>query len=63
VDTEQAVGFDIVGTQSGAAYAVLSTSPSGKSALYSIDLDTGAATRLGLLAQTSSYLVGITVVP
>ena len=63
VDTELAVGFDIVGTQNGAAYAVLSTSPSGKSALYSIDLDTGAATRLGLLAQTSSYLVGITVAP
>lgn len=63
VDTGLAVGFDIVGSANGAAYAVLSTSPSGKSRLYAIDLTSGAATPLGLLAQTQSHLVGITVAP
>lgn len=63
VDTDLAVGFDIVGSASGVAYAALSESPSGKSTLYTIDLDTGEATRLGLLAQTTSPLVGITVAP
>ena len=63
LDTGPAVGFDIVGTANGIAYAALSSSPSGKSVLYSIDLASGAATPLGLLAQTKSYLVSITVEP
>jgi hypothetical protein len=63
VDTGPAVGFDIIGSAGGTAYAVLSVSPSGKSTLYTIDLDTGLATKVGLLAQTKSYLVGITVAP
>ncbi|WP_411280456.1 DUF4394 domain-containing protein [Gemmatimonas sp.] len=63
VDTDTAIGFDIVGTMNGTAYAVLSESPSGKSTLYSIDLDTGRATRVGLLAQTKSYLVSVAVAP
>lgn len=63
VNTNLAVGFDIVGTIDGTGYAVLSTSPSGKSSLYTIDLDTGRATRVGLLAQTTSQLVSITVAP
>lgn len=55
-------GFDISNT-SGIAYAVLGTSASGKSVLYSIDLDTGAATKLGLLAQTKGALLSVAVRP
>ncbi|MDQ3698746.1 MAG: DUF4394 domain-containing protein [Gemmatimonadota bacterium] len=63
VNTGTAAGFDIVGTADGIAYAAFSDSPSGKSTLYSIDLDTGVATRLGLVAQGNSYLIGIAVAP
>lgn len=63
VDTRLAIGFDIVGSANGTAYAVLSTSPSGKSALYTIDLTTGRASQVGLLAQTRSYLVGMALEP
>jgi len=63
VNTGTAVGFDIVGSAGGTAYAALSASPSGKSTLYSIDLETGSATRLGLIAQSHSYLVAIAVAP
>lgn len=63
VDTGPDAGFDIVGSAGGTAYAVLSVSPSGKSSLYTIDLATGRATSAGLLAQTSSYLIGLTVAP
>ncbi len=55
-------GFDISVT-SGIAYAAIATSPSGKSTLYSIDLATGAATKIGMLAQTSSALLSIAVAP
>ncbi len=63
VDTRLAIGFDIVGSANGTAYAVLSTSPSGKSALYTINLATGRASQVGLLAQTRSYLVGMALEP
>lgn len=62
VDAGLLAGFDISNT-SGIAYAALSTSASGKSTLYSIDLDTGAATKIGMLAQTKSALLSIAVQP
>ena len=62
VDAGLLAGFDI-SVSSGIAYAVLATSASGKSVLYSIDLDTGAATKLGLLAQTKDALLSVTVRP
>lgn len=62
VDTDAAVGFDIVGSAGGTAYATLRTS-GAQAALYSIDLPTGRATRLDGLAQTGSPIVSITVAP
>ncbi|MEO5580463.1 MAG: DUF4394 domain-containing protein [Gemmatimonadaceae bacterium] len=62
VNSGLSAGFDISNT-TGTAYAALSTSPSGKSTLYSIDLETGAATKLGMLAQTKSAVLGIAVKP
>ena len=62
VDAGLLAGFDI-SVSSGIAYAVLETSASGKSVLYSIDLDTGAATKLGLLAQTKDALLSVAVRP
>ncbi|HYW32999.1 MAG TPA: DUF4394 domain-containing protein [Gemmatimonas sp.] len=62
VDAGLLAGFDI-SNSSGIAYAVLGTSASGKSVLYSIDLDTGAATKLGLLAQTKRALLSVVVRP
>ncbi len=62
VDTGPVAGLDIVGTAGGTAYATLTDSPSGKPTLYTIDLATGAATRLNLMAQ-SAPLVGIAVAP
>lgn len=55
-------GFDI-SLATGIGYAAVAVSPSGKSTLYAIDLSTGAATRLGLLAQTSTALLSIAVQP
>lgn len=55
-------GFDI-SASSGTAYAALASSPSGKSTLYSIDLATGSATKIGLLAQTTSALLSVAVQP
>lgn len=54
-------GFDIDGV-SGEAFATLTDSPSGKPALYRVDLGTGSATRLRLMAQ-SSPLVSIALAP
>ncbi|MES2524506.1 MAG: DUF4394 domain-containing protein [Gemmatimonadota bacterium] len=62
VDADLMSGFDISNT-TGTAYAVLGTSASGKSVLYTIDLRTGAATSLGLLAQTKGALLSVVVVP
>ncbi len=62
VDAGLLSGFDISNT-TGVAYAVLGTSASDKSVLFSIDLDTGAATRLGLLAQTKGAMIGVVVKP
>lgn len=62
VDAGLLAGFDI-SNATGIAYAALSTSPSGKSTLYTVDLNTGAATRLGLFAQTKSPLLSIAVQP
>lgn len=62
VDAGQLAGFDI-SNGSGVAYASLSTSASGKSTLYSIDLDTGEASAMGLLADTSQAILGIAVAP
>lgn len=55
-------GFDI-SVQTGTAYAAIETGGSGKSSLYSIDLDTGLATKLGTLAMTKSVLLSIAVAP
>lgn len=62
VNTGSLAGFDI-SNSSGIAYAALSPSPSGKSTLYSVDLDIGVATKLGMLAQTKSALISIAVAP
>jgi hypothetical protein len=62
VDTGDIVGFDIVGTTGGTAYATLTTSPSGKPTLYAVDLMSGAATPLRLMAQ-SEPLVSVAVAP
>ena len=63
VDTDNASGFDIVGTSGGTAYATLSTSASGKSTLYSINLATGQATSIGKISQSHSPVVSIAVAP
>lgn len=62
VDAGFLAGFDI-SNATGTAYAVLGTSASGKSVLYTIDLDTGAATKVGLLAQTKGALLSLVVRP
>ncbi len=62
VDAGSLSGFDISNT-TGIAYAVLSTSASGKSVLYTINLDTGAASKVGLLAQTKGPLLSVAVTP
>ncbi len=62
VDAGDLSGLDI-SNATGVAYAVLGTSTSGKSVLYTIDLVTGAATKVGLLAQTQSALVSVVVRP
>jgi hypothetical protein len=62
VAASTSAGFDI-SASSGTAYAVFASSPSGKSTLYSIDLATGTATKLGMLAQTSSALLSIAIQP
>ncbi len=62
VNAGSSAGIDISVTSS-IAYAALSTSSSGKSTLYSINLDTGAATKIGLLAQTKGALLSIAVQP
>lgn len=61
VDAGLSTGFDI--GLSGTAYAAIATSPSGKSTLYSVNLATGAVTKLGMLAQTTSALLSIAVQP
>ena len=62
IDVGLSAGFDI-SLGSGTAYAAVATSASGKSTLYSIYLMSGAATKLGMLAQTSSALLSIAVKP
>jgi Domain of unknown function (DUF4394) len=62
INTSDAVGFDVAGA-GNVAYAALSDSPSGKSTLYTIDLATGVATKLKLVAQSASPLIGIAVAP
>ncbi len=56
VNTSDVIGFDISGT-TGVAFASL-TNPNGASSLYSINLDTGAATLIG---ATANSLRGITI--
>ena len=60
--TGDAAGLDIAGADN-VAYAAFSESPSGKSTVYTIDLNTGVARRLGLIAQSRSPLLGIAVAP
>ena len=62
VNTGDAAGFDIAGA-ANVAYAAFSDSPSGKSTVYSVDLSSGAATKLRLIAQSKSLLIGIAVAP
>ena len=62
VSTGHATGLDIAGT-GNVAYAAFSESASGKSTLYTVDLGTGAASRLGLIAQSKSPLLSIAVAP
>lgn len=62
VDAGAMAGLDI-SNATGIAYAVLGTSASGKSVLYTINLDTGVATKVGLLAQTKGALLSVVVRP
>lgn len=62
VDAGLMTGFDI-SNSSRLAYAVMGTSASRKSTLYTVDLDTGVATSLGLLAQSKGALLSIAVKP
>ena len=62
VHTGDATGLDIAGN-ANVAYAAFSESPSGKSTLYTLDLSTGAASKLGLIAQSNSPLISIAVLP
>jgi hypothetical protein len=55
-------GFDISGT-TGAAYAALTSSADGLTRLYTVNLATGAATAVGLIASGSTEIAGLTVVP
>ena len=62
IDTGDQAGFDIAGP-GNVAYAVVSESASGKSTLYTVDLVTGFATKLQLIAQSRWALIGIAVAP
>lgn len=62
LDVGSVAGFDI-SVVSGIAYGAVLSSSSGKSTLYAINLGSGWATKLGLLAQTQSPLLGIAVSP
>ncbi len=62
VDAGMLSGFDI-SNATGTAYVVLSTSASDKSELYSVNLETGMTTKIGLLAQTKGALLGVAVLP
>jgi hypothetical protein len=62
VNVGAGTGFDI-SARSGRAYATIDDSSSGKSTLYAVDLMTGRATRLGLLAQVPGALLSIAVQP
>jgi Domain of unknown function (DUF4394) len=61
VDAGDLTGFDIDGA-TGEAFATFTNSPSGKPTLYRVDLGTGAATRLQLMAG-SAPLVSIALAP
>ena len=61
-DTGNSAGLDIAGP-GNVAYAAFSDSPSGKSTVYLVDLLTGAATKLRLVAQSKAGLIGIAVAP
>jgi hypothetical protein len=63
IDASMAGGFDIVGSMNGTAYAILTDSPSGKPTLYTIDLTSGGATKVGLMAQTKAAIVSLAVSP
>lgn len=62
VNTTTAVGFDIVGSGSGTAYATLTPSGTSRSRLFTINLATGAATAVGDV-NFGRPLVGIAVAP
>jgi uncharacterized protein DUF4394 len=55
-------GFDISGA-TGTAYAALTSSTDGLTRLYTVNLTTGAATAVGLIASGSTEAAGLTVVP
>ena len=59
VDFDEAAGFDIVTDEEGNDRAFAASG----SALYSIDLETGKATRLGAIGQGTWRLVGLAAVP
>lgn len=67
VNTTTAVGFDIVGAGAGTsfggtAYATLTTQGSSRSQLYTLNLTSGAATRIGDV-DYGRPLIGIAVAP
>lgn len=62
VDTSDLVGFDISGV-SGVAFAALAIERSNESALYSIDLASGAASLIGTIGGGRPYIRGLAVAP
>lgn len=62
VNTGLFAGFDIDGS-SNVAYAALSTLAGGRSALYTINLGTGAATLVKAIGGAEFPLVGIAITP
>jgi hypothetical protein len=60
VDTGSLLGFDISGT-TGVAYAALSPAGFASSSLYSINLETGAATLIGPIGPGNLPLTGISL--
>lgn len=55
-------GFDISGA-TGTAYAALTDATDGKTSLYTIDLNTGAATKIGAIGSGFVSIRSMTVVP
>jgi uncharacterized protein DUF4394 len=62
LDGSADAGFDISGA-TGAAFAAMTSAGDGLTRLYTVNLTTGAATQVGLIASGSTEISGLTVLP